>query len=259
MTELTNRPFQWTGGSSPKSCLYLIENAGVAPARKVGWCSGYLTAGFGWMVVRSTLFCLVLYDFVAMNLSSVIKRTVTTLLAATVVTTAVFTANAHALISELLGPNNPLITTRTELNWPVGVAVLPDGSVLIADTYNHRVLCVSLERGVEVFAGTGQEGDTIVAGDPTQTQLRLPGRVAVLADGSVLIADSYNHRVLCVSPKRGHVEVFAGTGKWGDSDRIVAGDPTKTQLWLPGGVAVVADGSALIPDTGNYRVLCVSL
>ncbi len=137
-----------------------------------------------------------------MNFILVIKRTVTILLAVTAVTTAVFTANAnaHALIGEFLGPNNPLIATETKLSAPAGVAVLADGSVLIADTHTHRVLCVSPDRGhVGVFAGTGKWGDEIVADDSTKTELGYPGGVAVLADGSVLIADTSNHRVLRVS------------------------------------------------------------
>ena len=139
-----------------------------------------------------------------MHLSSVIKRVVTALLAVTAVTTAVFTTNAHALIGELLGPINPLITTQTQLRSPVGVAVAADGSILIADSRNHRVLCVSPERGhVEVFAGTGQQGDTIVADNPTQTQLKYPVGVGVLPDGSVLIADTGNHRVLLVGGSDG--------------------------------------------------------
>ncbi len=77
--------------------------------------------------------------------------------------------------------------------------------------------------------------------------------VAVAAIGSILITDKENHRVLCVSPERGHVEVFAGTGKQGNT--IVADNPTQTQLRVPVSVAVLADGSVLITDTGNHHGL----
>ncbi len=148
--------------------------------------------------------------------------------------------------------------TQTELDAPGGVAVLADGSVLIADTWNYRVLCVSRKRDhVEVFAGTGQPGGRIVADDPTQTELSCPAGVAVAADGSVLIADTDNHRVLCVSADSSEVSIVAGTGETGNT--IVAGDPTQTQLNAPGNIAVAPDGSVLIADTGNHRVLLVGV
>lgn len=71
-------------------------------------------------------------------------------------------------------------------------AIRHNGSVLIADRFNNRVLRVSSGRDrVEVFAGAPD--------DPTQIQLNSPVGVAVLVDGLVLIADTYNCRVVLVN------------------------------------------------------------
>ena len=51
---------------------------------------------------------------------------------------------------------------------------------------------------IEVIAGTGQLGSELVENDPKATQLNFPGGVAVAADGSILITDTRNCRVLRV-------------------------------------------------------------
>ena len=112
------------------------------------------------------------------------------------------------------------------------------------------------EPQVSVVAGSGGSGSTLVEDDPSATQLNLSEGVAVGGDGSVVIADSSNHRVLRVSGDGRRVSVVAGTGEVGSA--LVEADPLVTQLSDPGGVAVAGDGSVLIADTGNNRVLRVS-
>ena len=146
---------------------------------------------------------------------------------------------------------------KTQLNGPEGVAVHPDGRVLIADHWNHRVLALSADHSrIDLFAGTGTRGDQIDPdGNPTQTKLKLPSSVAVFPDGRVLICEQENHRVLIVSADGRHIEPFAGTGY---EDDTLDPDPLKTEFSFPEGVAVHPDGRALIADTRNRRVLAVS-
>jgi len=145
------------------------------------------------------------------------------------------------------------LATAATLNKPPGVAAASDGSVLIADRFNNRVRSVSPGPGgiITTIAGTtiGFSGDD---GPATAAKLWFPLAVAALADGSVLIADYFNHRVRKVAPgPGGTITTIAGTtpGFSGDGGPAIA-----AQLHTPRGVAVAPDGSVLIADYGNNRV-----
>ena len=87
---------------------------------------------------------------------------------------------------------------QTQLSFPFDAAVFSDGRALIVDTYNRRVLVVSADgSGIELFAGSGEQGKGL-APDPKLVQFHSPRGIAVLPDGRVLIADTYNHRVLLI-------------------------------------------------------------
>ena len=128
----------------------------------------------------------------------------------------------------------------TQLAEPKGVAVFPDGRVLIVDSGNHRVLEVSADgTKIDLFAGTGEKGNGLDS-DPKLTQLQGPQSAAVFPDGRALITDSLNIRVLMVSADGSMIEPFAGIGE--DSDKGVPplGVPAPT------GVAVLPDDRVLI-------------
>jgi RHS repeat-associated protein len=140
---------------------------------------------------------------------------------------------------------------QAQLNVPYGVAVGPDGSLYIADTYNQRIRRVGPDGIITTVAGTGAggyNGDGIPA---TQAQLNYPNGVAVGPDGSLYIADTNNHRIRLVGTD-GIIRTVAGTGTQGyNGDGIPA---LQSQLSAPRGVAVGPDGILYIADTGNQRI-----
>lgn len=85
----------------------------------------------------------------------------------------------------------------TGLNGPKHVCLDRDGNPVIADAESHviRKFIVKENRTV-VVAGTGEKGSKFVAGDPLKTQLNRPHGVAVHADGSLWVVDSFNNRIL---------------------------------------------------------------
>ena len=87
--------------------------------------------------------------------------------------------------------------TRAQLSSPYGATVAPDGSVLIADTYNNRIRQVSPDGTITTVAGGGFGGD---GGSATQAGLYQPHKVAVAPDGSLYIADTGNNRIRKVAP-----------------------------------------------------------
>jgi DNA-binding beta-propeller fold protein YncE len=138
--------------------------------------------------------------------------------------------------------------TAAQLNIPVGVAVIPGGGFLIADTGNNVVRMVSPAGVITRVAGTGTPGDIGDDGPAAAAQLNEPTGVAVTPDGGFLIADAGNHVVRMVSPA-GVITRVAGTGTSGD--RGDDGRATAAQLNDPEDVAVIPAGGFLIADAGE--------
>ena len=144
-----------------------------------------------------------------------------------------------------------------QLNLPHGVAFLPDGSLVIADTGNHRIRHVSSATGIiTTIAGTGTFGFSGDGGPATLAQIAAPRGIAALPDGSILFPDTGNHRVRLISPA-GVITTVAGSGTQGLSGD--GGPALAAQLNLPFSVSPLASGGFLIADTGNNRIRRVAL
>ena len=75
---------------------------------------------------------------------------------------------------------------------PADIAVLPDGSILAALAAEHEVWRVTPEGTITRFAGTGSSGNSGDGGFAVDAQIANPVSLAVLPDGSVLIAHRGN-------------------------------------------------------------------
>lgn len=133
---------------------------------------------------------------------------------------------------------------------PAGVAVAPDGSILVADAAADQVMRFGTDGLMTVFAGTGVGGLSGDGGQAIAAQLETPAGVAVARDGSVLIADYGNNRVRRVSPA-GVISTIAGTTRGSSGD---GGPAVAAQLKSPALISVAPDGSVLIPDEADHRV-----
>jgi DNA-binding beta-propeller fold protein YncE len=144
--------------------------------------------------------------------------------------------------------------TDADLNRPLGVTALPDGGYLVADTFDHRIRRVFPNGRIERVAGStqGLSGD---GGPATQARLSRPGDVALLPDGSYLIADTGNHRIRHVTLD-GRIFTIAGSTRGLSGD---GGPATAAQLDSPRDVEVAGDGGFVIADTGNDRLRRVDL
>jgi RHS repeat-associated protein len=135
------------------------------------------------------------------------------------------------------------LATSAGLYRPWGLALLPDGSLLITTYYGGRVRRVDPSGFIYTFAGGGtQYGE---GGLATNAQLHGPTRVAV-ADGRVFIGDQNNRTIRRVSTD-GRITTVAG--KLGDQGCTGSGgQATSARFTLPEGLAVHPDGSVLVAD-----------
>ncbi|MDT0417769.1 MULTISPECIES: NHL domain-containing thioredoxin family protein [unclassified Streptomyces] len=128
-------------------------------------------------------------------------------------------------------------------NEPQGLALLPDGAVVVADTVNHALRRVDLASGeVSTLAGTGRQwwqGEP-VAGPAREVSLSSPWDVAWF-DGKVWIAMAGVHQLWTYAPEAGTVRAAAGTTNEG----LVDGPAEQAWFAQPSGLAVSLDGERL--------------
>lgn len=120
---------------------------------------------------------------------------------------------------------------------PAGLAVDSEGRVYVAGFYGGRV---------QVFDASGKWLRTIGAKGRAKGRFSHPTDVAVAGD-SILVADSYNHRLQ----------------KWSRTGEFIAAWGSRTARWLgrassfrvPTGVAVDGKGRVHVADSANKRVV----
>jgi sugar lactone lactonase YvrE len=139
---------------------------------------------------------------------------------------------------------------QAQLHAPHDLAFDAEGNLYIADSGNHRIRRVDRRGLITTVAGDGQTAKTGYNDPPRATSLNNPQSLAFDRDGTLLIADTYNHVVRRLD-RNGAMTIFAGSapGHGGDG-----GPATKAQISLPMAVAVAPDGSVYISDAGNSRI-----
>lgn len=121
------------------------------------------------------------------------------------------------------------------LDFAEDVAFDSAGNMYVADTYNNVVRKINTAGVITTFAGTGSYGDT--DGAANQAEFALPQGIAVEGNGTVYLADTYNHKV----------KKIAG----GSVTTIASG------LLYPSGLALYGN-TLYISDTGNNAIKKVS-
>ena len=137
------------------------------------------------------------------------------------------------------------------LNTPMGVAMDSSGNVLVADTYNHRVLLVTPAHAIRSVAGTGTGGASPEGTPPLVAQLRGPRAVCADRTGNLYIVDTSNHRVLRLPPG-GTLQTAAGNGSKGSAGD--GGAARFAQLNTPSACATDSAGNLFIADTANHAI-----
>jgi len=130
-----------------------------------------------------------------------------------------------------------------QFNKPRNLAVAADGSIYVADSGNNRIIHLSADG--KTLNTWGTTGDASKEGGAPGGTFNEPWSVAVGTDGSIFVADTWNHRI----------QKFTADGKflkmWGYFGQAEKPDG----FWGPRGLAVDKKGNVYVTDTGNKRVV----
>jgi sugar lactone lactonase YvrE len=137
------------------------------------------------------------------------------------------------------------------LSYPESVAVAGDGGVYIADSGNDRIRRVDRHGIITTIAGSGER---ILAGDgggALEARLETPRGVAIGVDDSIVVADTFNDRVLLVQ-RDGTISAVAGTGA-DQGESADDGPATEAVVDAPSGLAIGGDGSMYVAEAWAVR------
>jgi GT2 family glycosyltransferase len=148
-------------------------------------------------------------------------------------------AGDHNLGSGFSGDDGP--ASDAQLNTPDGVAIAPDGDVIVADSHNDRIRRVDRPTTIiTTIAGSGENGYDGDEQPAIEAALNTPSAVAAAPNGDIYIADTLNYRVRMIDAKTGLIHTVAGDGTPGAySDDVGDGGPaTSAHLNMPSDVAI---------------------
>ncbi len=141
-------------------------------------------------------------------------------------------------------------TDAGQFMLPRGIAAAPDGSIYVADTFNNRIQHFTSDGAFIEQWGESSPGCPYPGSPPPNVASGTfcqPWGVAVGADGSVYVADTWNDRI----------QKFTADGKflttWGHGISQDLNDVTG--FYGPRGIVVDSLGNILVTDTGNNRVV----
>ncbi|HEY0074086.1 MAG TPA: hypothetical protein VGB77_08300 [Abditibacteriaceae bacterium] len=128
-------------------------------------------------------------------------------------------------------------------NRPYGVAITPEGNIIVADSGNHAIRVVTPTGVVTTLTGNGTPG--FVDGTLAQARFNGPQDVEVDSQGFIYVADNLNNRVRRI--RNNTVETIAGDGAPGFAD----GAGSQTRFFGLEGISLSPDETRLIVADGN--------
>lgn len=139
----------------------------------------------------------------------------------------------------------------SRFDTPCGIAIAPDGALIVADTGNHRLRRVGQDGSVRTIAGTGEP--STVDGVSLNASFAEPTGVTVDAVGKIYVTDARGSALRVVESNASQVTTLAGGKGTGFRD----GAMETAILNRPANVALAPDGTILFTDAGNKLVRAI--
>jgi len=136
--------------------------------------------------------------------------------------------------------------TAAQFNYPCGLAVDSADNIYVADSGNNRIRKITPAGMVSTFAGGSSAGTQ--DGAATIARFSSPMALTVATDGTVYIADTYNHRVR-VATSAGVVSTLAGSTS-GNAE----GTGSAAKFYYVQGIAVDPNGLVYVTDGNNNLI-----
>jgi thiol-disulfide isomerase/thioredoxin len=139
------------------------------------------------------------------------------------------------------GPYVPPEPVATDLRFPGKVLALPaSGHYLVSDSTRHALVELAADgESVVRRIGTGERG--LADGGPDTAAFSEPQGLALLPDGSVIVADTVNHALRRLDLDSGLVTTVAGTGRQWWQGSATSGPAREVDLSSPWDVAWFED------------------
>lgn len=143
---------------------------------------------------------------------------------------------------------NAVLGAEAELNGPRGLAVDGDGNLYVSDTGNNRVVVFDPAGEVRLVLG-GTDPAAAEGMIPAAGYFKEPWGVAVAADGTVFVADTWSHRIQVFTSGGEFIRMW---GRFADINSNPDSDGPQA-FYGPREVAVRGD-EVYVVDTGNKRI-----
>jgi internalin A len=169
-------------------------------------------------------------------------------------TSGIITTIAGTAVPGFSGDQGP--AAAAQLDSPHGIAVDPEGNVVLIDAQNQRIRRIDAQGVITTIGGNGQVGFSGDGGPATDARINTPEQLWVDDEGNIYIADTNNRRVRRIGAD-GVITTVAGSGR--QSSVGDGGPAVEAGLSRIGGVAVGPDNALYIADFAHEKVRRVTL
>jgi DNA-binding beta-propeller fold protein YncE len=145
------------------------------------------------------------------------------------------------------------VVIAANIGRPRGLAVLPDGRLVLVDYMHHTVRLMNASSGVITPLAGAADAPGRADGMGTAARFNSPYDVVVDGEGNLLVTDHGNHQIRKIAPG-GLVTTIAGTGAPGWKD----GTALQATFEKPQGLAIDAGGTLYVSDSENFCLRKIS-